>query len=326
MTSAHREGDDGAVRTPVAEAEIDDALVERLLRAQHPDLAGPLRRVANGWDNVIYRLGDELCVRLPRREVAVALIRNEQRWLPHLAGRVGVPIPVPVRVGAPGDGYPWPWSVNPWLAGTPAADLPVAARAGFARELAGFFAALHAPADPEAPENPVRGVSLQSRSAAVARRLATGLVPHADRLGALWAALVATPPWSGPPLWLHGDPHPANILTAAEATPATAAQATPAGAAPNTPRGPRLAAVIDFGDLTGGDPATDLAAGWLVFDGAGREAFHAELDARGAVDPQTWARARGWALCIATSLATSSADNPAMAAIAAHTIKEVVSA
>ena len=58
--------------TPAADIEIDDALVARLIEAQHPDLAGPLTLVANGWDNVLYRLGDDWCVRLPRRRVAVA--------------------------------------------------------------------------------------------------------------------------------------------------------------------------------------------------------------------------------------------------------------
>ncbi|MFB4264654.1 hypothetical protein [Nonomuraea sp. GTA35] len=74
------------MNTPAAEADIDDDLVDRLIRAQHPDLAGPLTAVANGWDNVIHRLGADLSVRLPRRRVAVDLIVNEQRWLPVLAG------------------------------------------------------------------------------------------------------------------------------------------------------------------------------------------------------------------------------------------------
>ena len=103
--------------TPASEADIDDDVVDRLIRTQHPDLAGPLSLVANGWDNVIYRLGTDLSVRLPRRQVAVDLIVNEQRWLPVLAEYVEVALPIPVRVGVPGEGYPWPWTIAAWFGG-----------------------------------------------------------------------------------------------------------------------------------------------------------------------------------------------------------------
>src|SRR3954469_14665930 len=122
--------------SPVAEVYLDSALVDRLVRAQHPDLAGSVRPVANGWDNALFRLGDRLCVRLPRRRVAVPLLVNEQRWLPLLAGLATAPVPVPVRVGAPGEGYPWPWTISPWYDGLPAADVPAAARGGIAAALA----------------------------------------------------------------------------------------------------------------------------------------------------------------------------------------------
>src|SRR5947199_9685209 len=99
---------------PAAAVDVDEPLVRSLLREQHPDLAGlPLQVAAFGWDNVVYRLGSELAVRLPRRAVAVPLVEHEQRWLPQLARRLPLPIPAPVRTGAPGRGYPWPWSIGP---------------------------------------------------------------------------------------------------------------------------------------------------------------------------------------------------------------------
>ncbi|MDJ0789409.1 MAG: phosphotransferase, partial [Myxococcota bacterium] len=79
-------------RKPGAEVEVDAALVARLLRAQHPDLAErPLRLLASGWDNLIFRLGEAHVVRLPRRALAAALVANEQRWLPELAERLPLP-------------------------------------------------------------------------------------------------------------------------------------------------------------------------------------------------------------------------------------------
>lgn len=282
--------------TPAAEIDIDDDLVHRLVRAQHPDLLGPLTRVANGWDNVLYRLGADLCVRLPRRRLAVDLVVNEQRWLPVLAGYVDVALPVPVRAGVPGEGYPWPWSITPWFEGRVAAEVPPSDRAGLAVPLAEFMTNLHRPAPPDAPRNPVRGVPLATRDEAVRQRMPA--IPRAAELLPLWEKLVALPPWQGPALWLHGDPHPGNLLLDDHG----------------------LAAVLDFGDLTGGDPATDLAAAWLVFDADAREVFRSRVDA----DEATWERARGWALCLGTALAVNSADNPTMAAIGDHVLDQVL--
>ena len=107
--------------TPKSEVEIDENLIRQLLRDQHPDLAGlPLEYVDDGWDNSMYRLGDELAVRLPRRELGAPLIVNEQKWLPVLAKLLPIPIPVPMRIGKPACGYPWRWSIVPWLVGVSA--------------------------------------------------------------------------------------------------------------------------------------------------------------------------------------------------------------
>ncbi|MFD6951303.1 hypothetical protein [Nocardiopsis sp. NPDC060348] len=49
------------------ETESTAELVRDLLRDQHPDLADrPLEVGARGWDNQLWRLGDDLAVRLPR--------------------------------------------------------------------------------------------------------------------------------------------------------------------------------------------------------------------------------------------------------------------
>src|SRR3984893_17711999 len=106
---------------PPADFAVNTALVRALLHEQHQDLAGlALSEAAAGWDNHLFRLGDALAVRLPRREVAASLIVHEQRWLPLLSARLPLPIPVPVRTGHPGCSFPWSWSVVPWLDGTSA--------------------------------------------------------------------------------------------------------------------------------------------------------------------------------------------------------------
>jgi aminoglycoside phosphotransferase (APT) family kinase protein len=85
----------------------------------------------------------------------------------------------------------------------------------------------------------------------------------------------------------------------------------------------RLAALIDFGDVCAGDPATDLAAGWLFFHPEDRAAFRAAADARRDYDAADWVRARAWALIMGSAIDAHSDDDPAMAALAAHTLTQV---
>jgi aminoglycoside phosphotransferase (APT) family kinase protein len=294
-----------SMNTPEAEVEITEDLVRALLREQHPDLASlPIRLVANGWDNALYRLGDELSVRLPRRELAVKLMINERRWLPVIAELVSVRVPALERFGDPGCGYPWPWAVNPWFDGVTAASAEVASRIAFAEDLATFMAQIHVPAPYDGPYNPVRGVPLAARDEVVRKRLDSGLIPRADLLREVWDELVAVPLWDAGPVWLHGDPHPANLLL--------------------DPETRRLTAVLDFGDVAIGDPAADLAVGWMAFDAEGRARFRDAAGPLGDVDEDTWARARGWALIMGAAIVLSSADAPHMAAIGTHTLEQVL--
>lgn len=270
--------------TPAAEVAVDVPLVRSLLADQHPDLADlRLRVVANGWDNVVLRLGDDLAVRLPRRAAAARLVEHEQRWLPDIARRVApvVPVPEPVRLGRPALGYPWSWSVVRWLPGEVIGDR--AAGPSVARALAAFVGLLHVPAPSDAPVNPFRAVPLATRTEAVLDRLATADVPRARELAPLWRTAAALPTHAGPPVWVHGDLHPFNVLV------------------DRGPGGDRLSAVVDFGDVTAGDPAVDLATAWLTFDREGRRTFRALV----AADDATWTRARGWAVSIASALWTS---------------------
>lgn len=251
---------------------IDEELLRSLLREQHPDLAGlDLRRMEGGWDNEMWRLGDDLAIRMPRTDRAPALLEKEHRWMPELAPRLPLPVPVPVRLGEPADRFPATWIVTTWVHGEPA-DLAAVDRGPHAAEtLAGFLAALHQEAPADAPTNPDHGVAL--------RRLADGFerglqsMDANDRTGgmrAIWEDAIAAPEWTRPPVWLHGDLHPANVVVA-DGT---------------------LTGVIDFGELCAGDPALDLAAAWVLLpkDAAARFFERYETDAA------TVRRARGRAL------------------------------
>ena len=253
---------------------VDVAQVRLLIDGQFPQWAGlPVRPVrSSGWDNFTFHLGDAMVVRLPSAAEYALAVEKEQRWLPALAPRLPLPIPVPLGAGRPGAGYPFPWSVYRWLDGEPATADGVADPVRFARDLAGFVAAVRNvdPADGSRPgkHNWFRGATLRTYDGQ-ARRALTKLGGTVDGAAALWAAAL-TAPWDGVERWFHGDLAPGNLLL----------------------RDGELAAVIDFGTCGVGDPACDLAIAWTLLTAAGRQVFRERL----SIDDATWARGRGWAL------------------------------
>lgn len=267
------------MRTPPAEVDIDAALIAALLLEQFPELAGEVRVVASGWDNVIARLGPDLCVRVPRRALSAPLVQHEADWLGQLAPALPVDVPTPVAVGEPGLGYPWTWLVCPWFDGRLVTDVAVEERTVIATQLGAFVSALHRPAPEEAPASPWRGIPLSDVEPHVAERLRQISPADAATISAVWSRCLATPPYLGPPIWLHGDLHPLNVLARFDAAPA-------------------LRAVIDWGDLCCGDPATDLAIAWLAFDERGRAAFRATASRRHPLNDPIWDRALAWAVSL----------------------------
>lgn len=259
------------------ETEISAELVRNLLRDQHPDLADlPVRPGARGWDNQMWRLGDDLAVRLPwATRSADALLRKEHTWLPVLAPRLPLPVPVPQRLGEPSTLFPRPWIVTTWVPGEPSDLTPVTRATEAADTLATFLTALHRPAPEQAPTGRDRGGPLTDHSEGFTRQLAAatdlGLIPDPDAVRAIWDDATAAPDWHGPALWLHGDLHPANVLTA-DGT---------------------ICGVIDFGDLFAGDPACDLSAAWLLLPDGATDRFHSAYHP--TPDTATLRRARGWA-------------------------------
>ncbi|HWV47944.1 MAG TPA: aminoglycoside phosphotransferase family protein [Microbacterium sp.] len=286
--------------SPAAERTLDEAGVRALLRQDAPELANlPLTRVSDGWDNTMWRLGTDLAVRIPRRELAVALISHEQRALPELGKRLaalGIRTPVPVIAGRPSGAFPWPWSVVPWIDGATAFTSSRADNARWAPALATALVALHAPASADAPHNPVRGVPLADRDDVMSTRLASH--PELPALREAWDAGL-TAPASTERVWIHGDLHPGNILVL----------------------GGSLTALIDFGDVTAGDPAYDLAIGWLLFDAEGRDRFRAATGPR--YDEATWIRAHAWAAYLALVFLTLSDDRPDHLSLGRSTVAEL---
>ncbi|MEW2085334.1 aminoglycoside phosphotransferase family protein [Streptomyces sp. NPDC005283] len=283
------------------EVDIDESLVRRLLAAQFPQWADlPVELVDSaGTCNAMYRLGEDMAVRLPRVEWAVSDVEREYQWLPRLAPPLPVAIPVPLEKGTPAEGYPWSWSVYRWLDGENPAIGRIAEPAQLAKDLAEFVAALHRIHPVDGPPAD-RGVPLAMRDAPTRATIEElhGII-DTDAASAAWDAALRAPEWTGPAVWVHGDLQPGNVLTAHG----------------------RLSAVIDFGCLGVGDPAVDLIVAWSLLTADTRDVFRVGLQ----VDDATWARGRGWALSIALiELPYYRDSNPVMAANARHVIHEVL--
>jgi aminoglycoside phosphotransferase (APT) family kinase protein len=290
---------------PAADVEVSADLVRRLLADQHPDLARlPVEFLANGWDNELYRVGAGLVARLPRRALGAQIITNEQRWLSGLAARLPLPIPSPERTGVPACGYPYSWSVVPYLPGVPAAQASSFDPAAAAAAIGGFLGALHVPAPVDAPANPFRGVPLAARAGNFAANLALiGGQVDQDAVLRAWVAALTAPGYDGPPVWLHGDLHPANILV----------------------NDGQVSGVIDFGDITAGDPASDLSVAWMLLPTGGHAIFWSAYQAAGGrADDAVRARARGWALNLAVVFLAHSEDNPVLRQVGRRTLSTVL--
>jgi len=288
------------------EVVVDVTLVKRLIAAQFPQWADlSLKPVESaGTDNAIYRLGEDMTVRLPRVEWAIGQVEKEQRWLPKLAPRLPISIPVPLAMGTPAEGYPWQWSVYRWLDGENATVRRIDDLRQAAIALAQFITALQridaADGPPPGPHNSGRGVPLAMRDASVRKSIAAlhGTL-DTGAAAAAWEAALRAPVWQGQGVWLHGDLHPGNVLV----------------------KQGRLSAVIDFGTLGVGDPACDLMVAWTLLTAETRDAFRTGL----MVDDATWSRGRGWALSFGLNAYAYYMDtNPVLAGISRRAIDEVL--
>ena len=285
----------------VDEIDIDETLVHRLLAAQFPQWGHlPLEHLpSTGTDNALYRLGDEMVVRLPRIRSAVASVDKEHEWLPQLAAHLPSAIPAPLAKGTPAESYPWPWGIYSWLEGENPTAESITDVDSLTEDLVRFVDALHRIDIPGAPASH-RGAGLkvqdeQARSAIIELE---GTI-DTDAATSAWDEALTVPAWSGAPVWVHGDLLPGNLLVEAG----------------------WLTGVIDWAALGVGDPACDMIIAWALLPSEARDNFQVAL----GVDDPTWARGRGWALSIGLiALPYYKDTNPGFATTTRHLIDEVL--
>ena len=267
------------------ELEIDEALAHRLIGEQFPEWAAlPVSRVEpSGTVNAIFRLGDGLSLRMPRRQGPTVPGGTELEWLPQLAPLLPVDVPLPIAQGRPTNEYPWFWDVHTWVEGSTTAVEEIDAIQA-AVDLAAFVGALQKVDPAGAPQG--RGIPLAERDEETRHWL--GKLDGRAALTAEWERALAARSWDGSPVWHHGDLDARNWLV----------------------RRGRISGVIDWGAMGVGDPACDVMVAWKLHSRAAREAFRNALP----TDDATWERARGWVLsqAVAALAYYTPANNPAL--------------
>ncbi|MFG2146219.1 aminoglycoside phosphotransferase family protein [Streptomyces sp. NPDC048696] len=284
---------------------LDEDLVRKLIARQFPQWAGLMvkRLSSGGTVNAMFRLGDDMVVRLPLGESGAGDVTMEREWLPRLAPLLPTPVPEVLGAGEPAEGYPWPWSVYRWLAGENPSAGALSEPALLAKDLAGFVAAMWSVTLPGAPRayrgGPLASLDASTRAAIEELRGIPEEGVDCDAVAAVWADALAAPGGDGPPVWLHADLMPGNLLV----------------------DGGRLTAVIDFGCTGVGDPACDLFPAWNLLPPDARRVFREALD----VDDAMWRRGRGRTLSQALiALPYYRTTNPTMARNARHVIRAVL--
>ncbi|WP_170975916.1 aminoglycoside phosphotransferase family protein [Rhizobium sp. FY34] len=255
---------------PVTETLVRDLLVEHT-----PQWADqPLHRVnSSGTDNALFRIGDRLVLRIPRRASAAVLVSKELDWLPRLQG---LPLATPaLRYRGRVDlGIQCKFGIFDWLEGSIASPDNVSDTGDAAVCLAGFLKALHrmttegAPA--AGPVNKIRGIPLTDMSDLTlpAIEMVSDEI-NASAARALWDAALAARNCAAP-VWLHGDLKADNLLTIDG----------------------KLSGVIDWGLAAVGDPAADYATAWSWVQPSARGKFRDTLE----LDESDWLRGKAWAL------------------------------
>lgn len=282
------------------EIATTEALVRSLISQQFPEFGHlPVQHFASaGTDNAMYRLGDELAVRLPRAGWAVDMVIKEQQWIPVLAQQLPLSVPRSIAHGSPCEEFPHPWSIVEWLPGEIASSDRLANPTTAAETLGRFVTQLQQ-IDPTDGPIHVRGGPVRDHDDAVRRAIA-GLRGELDSraLERKWDGVLEAPDYRGPPRWFHGDLGPLNLLA----------------------NQGELTAVIDWGTCGVGDPAVDARVAWNLFDEDARAAYRA---AAGFDDP-AWERGKGWVLTGVTGIIHYRDSNPALVQTLVTGIQAVV--
>lgn len=196
----------------------------------------------SGMDNANFKIGENYLLRVPLHNDSAKLIENEIKYLGILQNKLPISIPKPIDIIKSEKLLKFKSVVYPYYIGNTADKEQCSESSIF--KLAKFLKELHSQSFNELPINQYRGVPLSYKENDVNNRIAyfrkTNKLINSSILklwnNALDAKLCQTK------CVIHGDLHLKNIIVL------------------NT----NIEAIIDWGDINWGDPATDLSVLWMI--------------------------------------------------------------
>lgn len=245
--------------TPEKELSIQEA--SELVTAQFRELIPiNISFLGLGFDNTVFRVNDQYVFRFPRREIAVDLIRTENRLLPHIARSLNLPIPEPIFFGKPSETYPWPFSGYKIVKGVTPGGLSDEIRIAAVEPLAKFLRNLHQfpidkAKDLKVPFDQLNRLSIPIRREKLAenvnKAVKDGLIRNPEMIKNYLKDLRNVEVDQKYSL-VHGDLHFKNLLVDTNGM---------------------ISGIIDWGDMHIGHPAVDLSIVYSFFPPAGRIRF-----------------------------------------------------
>jgi aminoglycoside phosphotransferase (APT) family kinase protein len=247
---------------------VTEGLVRKLINKQFPEYKNlALQKFySTGTVNAIYRLGEELYVRLPLLETQT--LEKEWAVLPYIYGKVSLEVPKIVAKGKPTTDYPLDWGIYEWLEGE-IYDEKKVDELQTAELLANFINELHEITPPKNVPKAGRKPLLELHEITVENLEQCYEIDRPKALE-LWNELVNTPVWDGKEYLIHADFLKPNLLI----------------------KNGRLSTIIDFGSAGVGDACFDFIPAWAVLSNHSRNIFKELIQP----DEATWKRAKAYAL------------------------------
>lgn len=285
----------------VDEVDINPELIKALLLEQFPEFTNhPLQKMhPEGTDNVLYRLGNDKLIRLPRTKSSSLNIEKELTWLPRLGPKLPISIPKILCKGLSNKNYPFPWLICEWLDGINPDQEDMVGKLKVAADLATFVNAMQQIPAKSGP-NCRRGQPLNTCDKQVLQSIPLlNKLYDTSLLKKLWESAINVPHWKKEPVWIHGDLHAGNLIV----------------------KDRILVGIVDWGLAGVGDPACDMMVAWTLLNQQSRKIFHSIIQP----DDDSWARGRGWALFLGiVGYPYYRNKNPIFARIAKRALDQVI--
>lgn len=258
----------------LATLQLGPDQAKNLIESQFPELKPThLEFIGEGWDNVVYRVNHDYVFRFPRRQPGADLIDTEWKVLPHLLGRLPLPIPEPLFYGKPTAEFPWHFLGYRFLPGQSAckARLSIDERIKLAKPLGQFLKALHSIDQAQALSfgaklDDMGKLDVDTRWPKTLQQIEKirelGLFEHCHTLVKILDDLKDVYD-TGPKTLVHGDLYGRHLLIDDHRT---------------------LSGVIDWVDVRIGNPALDLM---ILFSFLPKNAHALFFEEYGPIDEQT---------------------------------------